>query len=236
MALMTSSTGVLQPPLEYFGVFAKYWEPGRVKTRLAATVGDQSASVVYCQFLRFLVRRFDQCGDIRIVCFTPEDRSEPFAELGGNHWKAVPQATGNLGQRMAAYFDSCFDQGAKRVVLIGSDSPTLPLEHVESAFQVLSSADVVLGPTDDGGYYLVGMSRNVNEIFSDIDWSTPRVWEQTVARLAELGLSYEVLPGWYDVDDESDLRRLQHELQSDSTVDPAASDLLAAIHSALQSN
>jgi glycosyltransferase A (GT-A) superfamily protein (DUF2064 family) len=98
---------------------------------------------------------------------------------------------------------------------------------------LLRETDVVLGPAEDGGYYLVGASQNVAGIFEDIDWSTARVWEQTVARLGKLGLSYESLPRWYDVDELMDLERLRDELSQLSDGDPALRELLAAINRVL---
>lgn len=215
------------------GIFAKYWEPGRVKTRLAATLGGEPASEIYQRFVVTLVGRFSHCADSRLLCFTPTEQAEAFAETAGADWVAKPQTTGDLGARMTSFFEFCFQSGAERVVLIGSDSPTLPIEYVESAFRLLSKADVVLGPTDDGGYYLVGASRNVAGIFAEIDWSTPRVWEQTVARLGELRLSYDSLPQWYDVDELPDLERLRDELSRLSHDDPALCELLAAINRAI---
>ncbi|MEX0820115.1 MAG: TIGR04282 family arsenosugar biosynthesis glycosyltransferase [Pirellulaceae bacterium] len=212
------------------GIFAKYWEPGRVKTRLAATLGTEAASQLYRQFVATLVRRFARAADRRILCFAPPDRAEPFAALAGTNWIAKPQATGDLGARMASFFDACFQDGAERVVLIGSDSPTLPMENVEAAFRLLHETDVVLGPTDDGGYYLVGASRNVPGIFAGIAWSTPLVWEQTVARIGQLQLSYESLPQWYDVDELPDLERLRDELSRLPHADAVWSELLDAVH------
>ena len=216
-----------------FGIFVKYWEPGQVKTRLAAGLGNAAASEIYRHFVWTLVQRFRRCADARVLCFTPAEQAKAFAELAGADWIAKPQATGDLGARMTSFFDSCFQNGADRVVLIGSDSPTMPAEHIESAFRLLHEADVALGPTEDGGYYLVGASRNVAGIFEDIDWSTERVWEQTVARLGELRLSYEALPQWYDVDELTDLERLRDELLHASNHDPALSELLAAINRVL---
>lgn len=216
-----------------FGIFAKYWEPGKVKTRLAATLGSQSASEVYRLFVWTLVERFRRCADSRVLCFTPLEQAKAFAALAGADWIARPQVAGDLGARIRSFFDDCFREGAERVVLIGSDSPTIPSEYIESAFCLLRETDVVLGPTEDGGYYLVGASRDVAGIFRNIDWSTARVWEQTVSRLGELQLSYQSLPQWYDVDELTDLERLRDELLQPPNGDPALMELLAAINRAI---
>lgn len=220
--------------MECFGIFAKYWEPGKVKTRLAATLGREPASQIYHHFVSTLVARFRGCADSRVLCFTPQEHANAFTTIAGPDWTAKPQTQGDLGARMASYFAECFEAGADRVVLIGSDSPTIPTAYVESAFRLLHATDIVLGPTADGGYYLVGAARETAAgIFEGIDWSTERVWEQTVVRLGALGLSYESLPPWYDVDELSDLERLRDELSQLAHNDPAWSELLAAIHRVL---
>ena len=215
--------------MDCFGIFAKYWEPGKVKTRLAATLGNEPASQIYRLFVSTLVSRFRHCADIRELCFTPQEQADAFALLAGAAWTIKAQSRGDLGSRMASFFEDSFRAGADRVVLIGSDSPTLPVEYVESAFRLLRESDVVLGPTEDGGYYLVGASRNAVGIFQNIEWSTSRVWEQTVARLHELQLSYQSLPQWYDVDELADLVRLRDELRELSSDNVALNALAAAI-------
>jgi glycosyltransferase A (GT-A) superfamily protein (DUF2064 family) len=109
---------------------------------------------------------------------------------------------------MAAFFAGELEDGASRIVLIGSDSPTLDPTIVISAFLCLESRDVVLGPSTDGGYYLVGCRASVPPMFEGIDWSTPEVLGQTVDLLRDTGLSLSVLPPWYDVDGPDDWRML----------------------------
>jgi glycosyltransferase A (GT-A) superfamily protein (DUF2064 family) len=138
---------------------------------------------------------------------------------------------------MDDFFRTSFAGGAQQVVLIGSDSPTLPRDFIQQAFDELRRHEVVLGPTDDGGYYLIGLSRGtwprltetqvrvserlahvtsepyrVPPIFDDMPWSTPQVWPETIRRLDERGHSYAILPAWYDVDEPRDLKRLRDEL------------------------
>ncbi|MBI2481637.1 MAG: glycosyltransferase [Planctomycetia bacterium] len=183
---------------------------------------DESQRAIY---IVILSRRW--CRDSASVRIHACSASPPRSRRKLFLW---PQTQGDLGSRMASFFDDCFRDGAGRVVLIGSDSPTVPTEFVESAFRLLGERDVVLGPTDDGGYYLVGASREVAGIFEHIDWSTERVWDQTVARLGEIGLSCASLPQWYDVDEVKDLERLRDELSLLANDDSAFSELFAAIH------
>jgi hypothetical protein len=114
-------------------------------------------------------------------------------------------------------------------VVIGTDSPTLPVHMVDVAFQTLSSVDVVLGPTRDGGYYLVGAARRVPPIFDTIEWSTNRVFSQTVGRLQQAGLAWEQLPPWYDVDEPCDLLRLRDDLTTSCATDRTFESLRNAV-------
>lgn len=201
------------------GIFAKYWRPGAVKTRLAASVGDDAASRLQRRFLVTLLRRFGHVAQRRVLAYTPPDQRAEFALLAADVWTLQDQAVGDLGKRMQNYFTEAFHSGAQRVVLIGSDSPTLPLDYVTGAFQLLDTFPVVLGPADDGGYYLVGAAGGVPPIFAGVAWSTPLVWNQTQSLLQAAGYRCGVLPVWYDVDDLPGLRRMERELADTATLD-----------------
>ena len=222
------------------GVFGKYWQPGKVKTRLASRIGDQSASSVYLAFLRTILKRFAQVADHRVLAYSPSNRKREFAALGGECWELVPQvaddcrAEPDLGQRMKDFFDLRFRQGNGRVVLIGSDAPTVPLDFVEQAFAALAEQQAVVGPAEDGGYYLVGMSQFEPRIFDNIQWSTRHVFEQTIARFRELNLSYSALPEGNDVDDLQDLLRLRKELRDARPPDAHCARLLAELDGLLK--
>lgn len=205
--------------MKQFGIFAKYWQPGKVKTRLAASVGDAEASGLYRRFLDTTLRRFGNAAQRRVLAYTPPERRSEFAALADDAWHLEPQAAGDLGRRMQRYFAEAFRSGAERVVLIGSDSPTLPLEYVTDAFDLLKTFPVVLGPADDGGYYLVGAAGAVPPIFAGVAWSTPLVWSQTQSRLQAAGIRCGVLPAWYDVDDLAGLRRMDGEFAEHGLLD-----------------
>ncbi len=194
------------------GLFAKYWEPGHVKTRLAATIGDERAAQLHRAFLETLLRRFDGAAARRVLVFSPADRVEAFRDLADQTWDVQPQSAGDLGRRMQAFFETAFAGGAEKAVLLGSDSPTLPRHVMQEAFRRLDQAPVVLGPTADGGYYLIGAAGSAPPVFEGVAWSTPAVWPDTLERLAAAGLSHQVLPRWYDVDEADDLTRLREEL------------------------
>ena len=148
-----------------------------------------------------------------MFCVTPNSHQKDFRNADEfRAFQITPQADGDVGVRMSSFFQERFAAGVDRVVLIGSDSPSLPQTYVERAFELLHHHDVVLGPSDDGGYYLIGMSKLHSAIFEDINWSTESVFAQTTTQLDELNTSYAKLPVWFDVDNQADLDRLMNTL------------------------
>jgi rSAM/selenodomain-associated transferase 1 len=190
------------------GVFAKKPEAGCVKTRLAEAANASWAAQVAMAFLRDTLQRLKPISARRVLAYAPAEALAFFTEIAGDCFAFRPQATGDLGQRMHAFFTEEFEAGAKPVVLVGTDSPTLPPLFIEQAFQALQRADVVLGPATDGGYYLIGC-RGVPPVFDWIPWSTSQVLRETVARLTQRQLSLELLPPWYDVDTLDDWQMLK---------------------------
>ena len=200
--------------MRQLGMFAKFWAPGEVKTRLAAAIGAEAAARLHAVFVRTLLARFQAVADRRVLAFSPSERRADFEAVLPAAWRLEPQSAGDLGRRMQHYFESAFAAGAERVVLIGSDSPTLPAEYIEAAFDQLHRRPVVLGPAHDGGYYLVATAGASPPIFDSIAWSQPTVFDETVARLHAAGLDYGLLPAWHDVDTHEDLVRLRDELSA----------------------
>jgi len=214
-------------------MFAKHWLPGTVKTRLARSIGDDRASQLYHRFVITLLARFQEMGDRRIVAYSPIERHAEFTAVTPESWELTPQSSGNLGRRMNLFFDSHLVGHEDRVVLIGTDSPTMPAQCIDDAFAALRTHPVVLGPSRDGGYYLVGAAGKVPPIFADIDWSTPSVWQQTVDRLGNAGCRFAELPLWSDVDDLADLARIADELKQLAQADPAWTSLSSEVQTAL---
>jgi rSAM/selenodomain-associated transferase 1 len=190
------------------GLFAKQPVAGQVKTRLAAVTSPEWAASVAAAFLADLVERFASCAAQRILVYTPNEAASYFAGIARDSFTRVPQSPGTLGQRMQSFLQDQLDGGTESVLIIGTDSPTLPLAFLEQAFQALEQADVVLGPATDGGYYLVGCSRHVPPIFDDVAWSSATVLTETITRLAEPSWRLAVLPPWYDVDTLDDWQML----------------------------
>jgi rSAM/selenodomain-associated transferase 1 len=220
--------------MRHLGVFAKHWQPGAVKTRLAVAVGAQTASELYQGFLQTLLQRLGTVGDVRTIAYTPAERRTEFERLAGTAWRIAPQSEGDLGRRLDDFFTAAFAAGAREVVVVGSDSPNLPVPLVDVAFARLSGVPVVLGPATDGGYYLIGAADRVPPIFSGVAWSTSDVWRQTIDCLNEAACPFAVLPEWYDVDDIAGLRKLASDLASDPCRDEALCELLAVVGTALE--
>jgi rSAM/selenodomain-associated transferase 1 len=185
------------------GVFAKWPVPGAAKTRLAA--GDPAwGARVARAFLLDTLGRLAAVEARRVVALTPTEKEADFAAAAAGRFSLVPQAEGDLGRRLSAFVDGQLAAGARAVVAVGTDSPTLPVEYVERAFTELESADIVLGPASDGGYYLVGCGPVVPPIFEGIAWGGDRVLAETVVALADPRWRLALLPPWYDVDTPAD--------------------------------
>ncbi len=200
---------------EYFtvlGIFAKYWEAGKVKTRLAAGVGDKTAARVYQSFVKHLTHVLSEAGDRRELHFAPIEALHEFRSEIAPAWKLVPQSNGDLGQRMNQFFAAVFAKYPlqnPKVVLIGTDSPWLDQTRIDQAFQALANCDVVIGPSEDGGYYLIGMNQPVPELFEGIEWSSDRVFSASIEILKNQGVKYLTLPIGYDIDERQDLIRFR---------------------------
>jgi uncharacterized protein len=182
------------------GLFAKRPEPLLVKTRLAAASSAQWAASVAEAFLLDTIQRLGRVEARRVLAFAPADAAAYFDAIAKGRFAVVPQVEGDLGERMSAFFKSQLQRGAGRAVLVGTDSPTLPLPYIERAFQNLDESDLVIGPATDGGYYLIGCRQWTPELFDSIPWGTSRVLADTMERLKTLGLRTALLPPWYDVD------------------------------------
>jgi rSAM/selenodomain-associated transferase 1 len=185
------------------GLFAKWPAPGAAKTRLCAGRGAEWGARVARAFLLDTVERLAEVGDRRVLAFAPPTAEADFAALLRDRFALAPQADGDLGRRLAGFAAEQFAAGAGSLVLVGADSPTLPVEYVERAFAELRGADVVLGPATDGGYYLIGFGRRVPPVFDGIAWGTSRTLADTVARL-DGAWRLALLPPWYDVDTPDD--------------------------------
>jgi rSAM/selenodomain-associated transferase 1 len=188
-------------------VFLKAPRPGRVKTRLAAAVGEAAAAGLYRALAEQVLRATASEGEYeRWICFDPPDAGEEIRAWLGEE-RLLPQSSGDLGARMAHAFAGAFTRGAARVAVIGSDAPAVSRARVREALDGLGGQDVVLGPARDGGYYLIALDRPRPELFQAVPWSTAAVLAATRERAAALGLRLGLLPLEGDVDTLEDLRR-----------------------------
>ncbi len=199
-------------------VFAKDPIPGRVKTRLTSRITPDEAAKLYKAFSLDIIsnaRKLKRNSVNNItVAYTPVGAEKTFRKLVGQSTNFFPQKGRNLGERMKNAFKQSFAEGAKRVIIIGTDSPTLPTSYIQKAFDVLKKIPIVIGPTFDGGYYLIGLSRQNDDIFDGIEWGTSRVFGQTLTRIKSLDKQLYILPPWYDVDTSEDLEFLRSHLQA----------------------
>ena len=190
-------------------IAAKQPESGRVKTRIAAEIGDdQAAELCRCALHDTLALASAVVHVTRAVSYAPATaEARRYFETEAPAFELLPQHGADLGQRMQDLFSRLM-QRFSPVVLIGSDSPDLPAAFIEGAFALLTQADAVLGPANDGGYYLIGLNAVQPALFERIDWSTDAVAEQTRVRARETGLRLAELPRWHDLDTVADLRLL----------------------------
>ena len=196
----------------WVAVFAKRPVPGNVKTRLTGVLGREGAAELYQALLDDTLSNVRQVRDARkVIAFAPDAEQAWFAQTFRG-FALVAQGEGDLGRRLSRLFRHAFQQGARRVVVVGSDLPTLTAECVERAHAALAECDVVIGPAEDGGYYLLGLGRHVPGLFVGIDWSTERVLGQTLERAGVLGLVVRLLETARDVDDRAGLERLALDL------------------------
>lgn len=194
-------------------IFAKSPVPGHVKTRLTTLLSPADAAMLYRFFTESILQTVVPLEGVHIyVASSPSPDTPYFRELQKKHHVSlIEQGSGDLGARLVNVTGALFEgMGYCRVVVIGTDSPTLPLDFIERAFALLvEGSDVVLGPAVDGGYYLIGQSGYGPEIFDNIPWSTENALEVTIDNIKACRYSHRILPYWYDIDTPSDLIRLK---------------------------
>jgi rSAM/selenodomain-associated transferase 1 len=200
------------------GIMGKAPEPGRVKTRLIPPLDAEQATLLYRAFLRdaMLTGLMVEACSVSVI-YPPSCQLALLDPLLPAGVSRIEQAGNGLGEGLQSAFQALWQAGARVVVLVGSDSPALPVGYIEEAFVTLErgSTDVVVGPADDGGYYLIGLRDDHPELFTDIAWSTDRVLAQTLQRANARGLRVHQTPPWYDVDDSASLDRLVIDLGND---------------------
>lgn len=197
-------------------IMTKVPQPGRVKTRLSPPLTPEECAELNRCFLRDTAAAI-AAADGRaqgVACYTPVGEEEAYRDILPQSFQLIPQHSGDFGERLRRATEDLFAVGFSAVCLIDSDSPTVSSPAFAAAVEVLLQPNekLVLGPSDDGGYYLIGLQRPHRRVFEEIDWSTERVLDQTLQRAAEERLSVHLLAPGYDVDDAVSLQRLAEEL------------------------
>ena len=218
-------------------VMTKAPRAGEVKTRLVPPLSPHEAAQLNICFLKDTAAAITKacCNNARGVgVYTPVGAETAYIDILPPDFDLLPQRGDGFGERLSFAAEDLFQCGFGSVCLIDSDSPTVATDVYAQAVDLLSTPGVrvVLGPSDDGGYYLIGVKQNHLRLFEQIDWSTERVLEQTRQRASELKLDVSLLPTGYDVDDAASLRRLCEELlsnKSKSDVAPHSRKFLASM-------
>jgi rSAM/selenodomain-associated transferase 1 len=183
-------------------MFAKYPEKGKVKSRLSRYWDEDVVARLYFCFIEDLLARLSKGNYLfRIACHPVEKKSD-FVRQFGDTFSYMPQIGASLGEKMHDAFCQCFSEGFRSVVIVGSDSPNLPLRIVRDAFQALVTHGAVIGPAFDGGYYLIGFTSDAlfPGVFEGIAWGTDNVFKKTMHLLEDAGIRPWVLPIWRDID------------------------------------
>jgi rSAM/selenodomain-associated transferase 1 len=187
--------------------------PGATKTRLVPPLSPQQAAALYECFLRDTIDLVRRVPDVhRVVVYSPPEARNYFAGVAPG-FEYYQQCGPDLGARLEDALTHYLSLGYRQVAAMNSDGPTLPPPYLEGAFGALNGeADVVLGPSHDGGYYLIGLKHPAPRLLREVRMSTPHVTTDTLTLAAEEGLKVTLLPTWYDVDDAQSLARLKAEL------------------------
>src|SRR6267142_5218783 len=212
-------------------VMTKAPQAGRVKTRLVPPLTPEEAAELNKCFLRDTTAAISSACSRRpvggegntarpspVAVYTPVGAESAYTDVLPANFSLLPQRGDEFGERLYFAVEDLFKCGFDSLCLIDSDSPTVPAENFEQAVELLGTSEdrVVLGPSDDGGYYLIGVKKPHRHLFEQIDWSTERVLNQTIQRATEIGIEVKLLPIGYDVDDDASLRRLCNELLTDT--------------------
>jgi rSAM/selenodomain-associated transferase 1 len=195
-------------------IIAKEPQVGTTKTRLSPPLELSQAAALFEALLEDTIDLAASLEGIDLaVAVTPPESTGYFERKTPQGTLLIPVTCADIGDCLKQVFAELFERGYPKVVAFNSDGPSLPSEYIQRAVQLLDAQDVVFGPSDDGGYYLVGLKELYEGLFSDIQWSTAQVMEQSLAQAEAQNLRTALLPEWYDVDTADDLERLLRDVQ-----------------------
>lgn len=201
-------------------IMTKIPRAGNVKTRLQPFLTPAQSAEIAAVFLQDSEEKAQKICDKTIIAFTPPEKKDDLFNFVSSKNTFIAQSGKDLGERMFNAFEFAFENGSDSVVMIGTDSPGFPAVFIERAFNFLENSDAVLGESEDGGYYLIGLKTLRKEIFENVEWSSPETFVQTVRNIENCGLSLTCVPKWHDVDFPEDLRRLKTELLENPKLAP----------------
>lgn len=184
-------------------IFVKNPLPGKTKTRLAASIGNEQALKVYKELVKHTLLISKDVSADKFIFFSDYIEHLPFTNK--NTYQYYIQNGNTLGDRIHNAFEVIFSLSYKKAVIIGTDCPGLNSEIINTAFTILAKTDVSIGPAVDGGYYLLGMRQLNSSVFKNIAWSSSSVCVDTIARCKESKLAYQLLSPLHDVDEEKDM-------------------------------
>ena len=219
----------MTPTSECILVFLRAPDRGKVKKRLARALGDDAALALYRCFVADLLAVVAESGRPAWLCYTPPGGRERIKDWLGDTLPMLPQQGGDLGRRMAHAFRTAFFRGVGRALLVGTDIPDLPRTHIAQAFAGLDSRSSVIGPTLDGGYYLIGFRSDgfAESVFDGIPWGTDRVMAETLAAFERENRTPLLLESWPDIDRRRDLAAFMARQGKTPWAAPATSAFLA---------
>jgi uncharacterized protein len=195
-------------------VMAKQPQPGRTKTRLCPSLTPQEAALLYeALLLDTLTLAVSIPGVQLAAAITPPDSEPYFKRIAPHGTLLIPIQGADIGECLSLALSELLQRGFRRVIALNADGPSLPPAYLQQAVHLLHDHDVVLGPGEDGGYYLIGLKRAEPQLFKGISWSTGQVLEQTIMQAHQLSLRTALTPPWYDVDLPADVLRLRCELE-----------------------
>ena len=210
----------LNQPACAIAIMAKQPEPGKVKTRLCPPLSPGQAADLYEAFFLDTVSLVSGIEHTDLfVAYDPDTARDFFSRRVSAAVKWIRQGRGDLGDRLVRISHRLSDLGYRKIIILASDTPLLPRDVIRHAITRLDEIDVVLGPCDDGGYYLIGLRFCAPTLFAGIPWSTSQVLDRTIQRAQEAKMTWELLPPGYDIDTWEDAERLSKDLKGNAAGD-----------------
>lgn len=194
---------------------AKVPEAGKVKTRLQPYLTAEQSASLSVAFLQDAENKAHSINQNVYVAVSPFEKSYKLKNILQHSNKLIEQTGNNIGDKMLNAFKFAFEEGMDSVVMFGTDIPTFPADYIEQAFEFLElETDIVLGKTEDGGFYLIGLRILDTRMFENVSWSSADTFEQVWQNIMNLNLHLREVPSWYDIDEIEDLERLKKELEN----------------------